>query len=162
MDSIIISCLLIWLHDSLFTDSRSYQAALTYYEWTIDEPHLLGKKCRPRCYQTSSGVLGWLSYTKCRWLGQIHTIIKFPKYNVLSRTLPLLANSVSVIDKPLWSQMKVFCCDFNKLFTPTIHISKFFFIFVARCTFWRDLIISLSCIVQWHFHIHILVWFGSK
>ena len=122
MDSIIISCLLIWLHDSLFTDSRSYQAALTSL-W-INEPHLLGKKYRPRCYQISSGVLGWLSYTKWRWLGLIHTIIKFPKYNVLSRTLALSANSDSVIDKPLWSQMKVFCCDFNKLFTPTIHISK--------------------------------------
>ena len=89
---------------------------------------------------------------KCRWLGQIHTIIKFPKYNVLSRTLPLLANSVSVIDKPLWSQMKVFCRDFNKLFTPTIPISKLVFLNnVARCMFRRDLISSSSCIVQWHF-----------
>ena len=114
----------------------------------------LEKKYRPRCYQISSGVLGWLSYTKCRWLGLIHTIIKFPRYNVLSRTLALSANSVSVIDKPLWSQlqMKVFCRDFNKLFTPTIHISKLFFLNnVARCMFRRDLISSLSCIVQWHF-----------
>ena len=130
MDSIIISCFAYMaLHDSLFT--RSSDIIMNEQQKNLLEENA-GLQMLPDLI-SCAGVTGreeLLYHTQnAAWLGLMHTIIKFPNYNVLSRTLALSANSVSVIDKSLWSQMKVFCHDFNKLLTPTIHISKLFFFF---------------------------------